>query len=456
VLKKLVISIILFFPLAVGAQSASPSAKVFDLSGKVKSDFTFFDPNYSGGVEMALGDINGDGLEEIILCPGSDSKANVKSYSAYGVEKDQFQAFADNFSGGCYLSSADINGDSQDEVVVGAGYGGGPHVKVFEIGKELNGFFAFSKNSRQGVRVSVQDLGSDGKAEIIAYSNYNSPATYALFGNDGHKIAEYNLSKEFNSNGLSLAAGDYNGDGSKEFAIAGGYGNKAEIKIFDINNKLLKTIAYYKSDYTGGLNLAAGDINGDKKDEIIVAESFNGSGDVSAYNFNGDRVLFFSVFAEQYSAGLKVAVGDVNGDGQTEIVAVPERVGLDLEKADYKFISVDLSKQTLYRYQNGMMLDKFLISSGKANTPTPVGDYKIFKKRPLVRMSWYFGAGNPQNYDLPNVPWVASFNGPYTIHGTYWHRNFGHPMSHGCVNMYTPDAKTVYNWVDIGTPVAIN
>ena len=58
-------------------------------------------------------------------------------------------------------------------------------------------------------------------------------------------------------------------------------------------------------------------------------------------------------------------------------------------------------------------------------------------------------------YNLPNVPWVASFKGAYTIHGTYWHHNFGHVMSHGCVNMLTAQAKLIYDWVEIGTKVII-
>jgi lipoprotein-anchoring transpeptidase ErfK/SrfK len=126
-----------------------------------------------------------------------------------------------------------------------------------------------------------------------------------------------------------------------------------------------------------------------------------------------------------------------------------------LKSDAYKFIDVDLSKQLLSYWQGGVKIGQYLISSGKEFSPTPKGTFTIFKKRAKVRMSWYYGPDNPRNYDLPNVPWVLSFKGPYTIHGTYWHHNFGHPMSHGCVNMRTPEAKIIYDWAPIGTPIII-
>lgn len=454
-LKKLVFLSFLLMPcFAQAASTTSPEARVFDLSGHLKSDFIFFDESYSGSVDMSLADVDGDGRKDILFCSGAGSKAMVKSYDYAGGKIGEFQAYGDNFLGGCYLSASDMNSDGKDEVITGAGFGGGPQVKIFSDSVEQRNFFAYSDKLRQGVRVAADDLGGDGKSEIIAFSNYNAPAGYAIFGNDGHKIAEYQL-KDLNANGISLSAGDFNGDGAIEFAIAGGYGNKPEIRIYGAKNELLKTITYHKSEYLGGLNLSAADINGDKKDEIIISKSFNGSGEISAYDFGGAKVLSFIAFEGGFSSGVKTAVGDVNGDGRLEIVAVPERVGASLSSGEYKFITVDLSRQTLYRFQNGALLDSFLISSGKAGTPTPKGDYAIYRKRPLVRMSWYFGPNSPLNYDLPNVPWVASFSGPFTLHGTYWHNNFGHPMSHGCVNMYTPDAKTVYEWADIGTPIEI-
>ena len=116
-----------------------------------------------------------------------------------------------------------------------------------------------------------------------------------------------------------------------------------------------------------------------------------------------------------------------------------------------KHIYVDLSKQTLYAYQGKTLVMQTLISSGKWH-PTPTGDFTIWIKLRATRMT---GGSGDDFYDLPNVPYVMFFFNQdvpqylgFSLHGAYWHNNFGHPMSHGCVNMRIVDAKELYDWVD--------
>ena len=114
-----------------------------------------------------------------------------------------------------------------------------------------------------------------------------------------------------------------------------------------------------------------------------------------------------------------------------------------------RWIDISLSQQRLTAYEGQVAVFSTLISSGLPATPTVVGRFAIQTKLPSQTMS---GPG----YWLPNVPYVMYFYAGYAIHGTYWHNNFGHPMSHGCVNMSTPDAAWLYGWADIGTPVVIH
>ncbi len=120
-----------------------------------------------------------------------------------------------------------------------------------------------------------------------------------------------------------------------------------------------------------------------------------------------------------------------------------------------KRIEVDLTHQKVYAFQNGQKVYEFLISSGKW-FPTPTGTFHIWGKFRYTRMS----GGNPAlhtYYNLPNVPYVMFFSNDqisasrgFSLHGTYWHHNFGHPMSHGCVNMRTEDAQTLFYWTTPG------
>ena len=113
-----------------------------------------------------------------------------------------------------------------------------------------------------------------------------------------------------------------------------------------------------------------------------------------------------------------------------------------------KAIVVNLEEQRVYAYENGRLVRDVLVSTGLPATPTVIGEYKIYVKREAQTMS---GPG----YYLPDVPYVMYFYEGYGLHGTYWHDNFGHPMSHGCVNLPTPEAQWFYTWTEIGTPVTI-
>jgi LysM repeat protein len=109
---------------------------------------------------------------------------------------------------------------------------------------------------------------------------------------------------------------------------------------------------------------------------------------------------------------------------------------------------VDLSDQMLYAYEGDTLVRSTLISSGRWPYPTVTGTYYIYLRYTSQRMR---GPG----YDLPGVPYVMYFYQGYALHGTYWHNNFGTPMSHGCVNMPTTEAEWAFNWASIGTPVTV-
>jgi LysM repeat protein len=114
-----------------------------------------------------------------------------------------------------------------------------------------------------------------------------------------------------------------------------------------------------------------------------------------------------------------------------------------------KQVVVDLTHQMVYAYQDGALIYSVLASTGLPGSPTVTGDYNVYVKYAAQTM---VGPG----YYLPDVPYVMYFYEGYGLHGTYWHNNFGHPMSHGCVNLPTPDAEWFFdNFVEVGTPIHI-
>jgi len=138
-----------------------------------------------------------------------------------------------------------------------------------------------------------------------------------------------------------------------------------------------------------------------------------------------------------------VPVANSNSNNPVPNVADPgARWGVGRE------VVVVLSTQMTYAYENGVLQRAALVSTGLPATPTVQGDYKIYLRYTSQTMS---GPG----YYLTGVPYVMYFYQGYGLHGTYWHNNFGQPMSRGCVNMRNDDAEWFFNFTSIGTPVNV-
>ena len=114
-----------------------------------------------------------------------------------------------------------------------------------------------------------------------------------------------------------------------------------------------------------------------------------------------------------------------------------------------RWIDVDLTHQSVYAYEGDTMVNSFIVSTGTWQYPTVTGQYNIYVKYRYANMH---GPG----YFLPDVPYVMYFYKGYGLHGTYWHHNFGTPMSHGCVNLQTDDAGWLFNWASVGTLVNVH
>jgi lipoprotein-anchoring transpeptidase ErfK/SrfK len=118
-------------------------------------------------------------------------------------------------------------------------------------------------------------------------------------------------------------------------------------------------------------------------------------------------------------------------------------------QSEERWIDVDVSEQRVTAYEGDAAVHTTLASTGLPATPTPEGQFRIWIK---LRYDDMAGA----DYYIEDVPFVMYFHEGYGLHGVTWHGNFGHPMSHGCVNLPTPEAEWFFNWADVGTLVVVH
>ncbi|MBT3230644.1 hypothetical protein HN358_02580 [Candidatus Uhrbacteria bacterium] len=251
-------------------------ARVFNGGGETyRTGFFSYNEDYIGGVQVVTSDINADGLSETVVADINQ----VFIYNNDGSLHASFYPYTQNYTGGINISVGDLESDGTVEIVTGTEDGGGAHVRIFNSdGVLINpGFFAYDEVYRGGVNVSIGDLNGDGWYEIICGAGTEGGPHVRMFNKDGALI----------NPGF--------------FA--------------------------YDPDFRGGVNVAAGDINGDGIDEIITGPGLGGAPEIKAFNNEGEEVMdSFWAFDTYDGLGAEVSTADLDGDGIAEIIAFTQDV----------------------------------------------------------------------------------------------------------------------------------
>ena len=154
-----------------GTKTASVSFASFDALGHIAVGDKFTPlPGFSGEVRVAIGDVNGDGILDLVAGEGPGGQPRVVVIDgAAGTVIRNFLAYEPTFTGGVYVATGDINGDGAADIFVGAGQGGGPRVRVIDgkTGAGIADFFIYESSFRGGVRVAAGDVNGDGVADLI-------------------------------------------------------------------------------------------------------------------------------------------------------------------------------------------------------------------------------------------------------------------------------------------------
>ena len=198
-----------------------PEVRLFTEDGLFIRGFKAFQAGFRGGVSLAVGNFDGVNRSSIVAGALSGGGPHVRIFDINTRPIGGFFAYDVAFKGGVEVATGDLDGDGIDEIVTGAGPGGGPHIRMFDKqGQALGGFFAFDDSYRGGVDVAVGDLDQDSEAEIIVAPGrgQGEVRVFGSIGNHKYSIMPFGFSY---AAGFQVDLADLNGDGAVELIIRG-------------------------------------------------------------------------------------------------------------------------------------------------------------------------------------------------------------------------------------------
>jgi uncharacterized protein (TIGR03118 family) len=249
----------------------------------------------------------------------------VKVYGLNGELRFDFMAYATSFRGGVHVATGDVNGDGFPDIVTGAGASGGPHLKVFDgrTGNLIREFFAYDASFHGGVNVAVGDINDDSFGDVITGAGAGGgPHAKAFDGQTGAEIRSFFAYDASFTGGVNVAAGDVDGDGNADIITGAGPGGGPHVKVFSgLDNSLMRSFFAYSADFHGGVFVASADFTGDGKADIVTGAGAGGGPHVEVFD-GTDLALTqsFYAFGPTFTGGVTVAVTDRNGDGRFDLV----------------------------------------------------------------------------------------------------------------------------------------
>ncbi len=407
---------------------------------ETNTEFLIPSDNHEGGLSIVVADLGSDSIPEIIIGNGLGQEPYVRVFRKDGSFIGQFLAYEKNMWSGVHVAVCDITGDGINEIVTSAGPGGGPHIRVFSnMGKPIEGgnFMAYNENFQGGVNITCGKINDEQTSKLITLPQATGGAHVRIWNYKNKKI---NLQNEFFAFDKKNVNGLVGTISNKKLFVAEEKSKKPVFKTYVIHSP--EKLIDEKQIEINSLGISSLFV---KNNELHLTSATNkfiqnvNTGEIQ--NINSE----FNIIA---------TTADLTGDGNEETIIAENKTSY-LESNLSKKIIVDTTKQRLYAFENGSLKNTFLISSSLKSGVTPVGKHKILAKLPIVHYAWFYGSGSPHNYDLGWVPFNLRFYPHIYIHYAPWHNNFGHPMSHGCVNVSLKNMKWIYAWSDVGTEVEV-
>ncbi|EKD49221.1 MAG: hypothetical protein ACD_63C00218G0001, partial [uncultured bacterium] len=297
---------------------SGPHVRTFTKNGKPSSGgFFAFAKTFKGGVRVAAGDVDGDGTDEIIVGSGPGGRSNVRVFEKNGNLKSiRYYPFGKSFTGGVDVAAADTDGDGKAEIAVSQ-FTKGNQVIVYKYNDAktvVGNFYAFGAKKKIGATVAMGDVDSDGDAEIVTGGGIGAGPQIRVFDPNGKvKPIQFFAFHKLSRSGVDVSVGDGDGDGKADIVATQLRGAEAWTKVYKYNDE--KTVIgewrSFPAGVESGANVEMFDLDGDGKAEVIVGAGPGGGPQVRTFKATGSlsgSVSFFAYYARVRS-GVNVTVG---------------------------------------------------------------------------------------------------------------------------------------------------
>lgn len=300
---------------ATGVAKGKMGAGRLNISTALELAASFADPSTSSGLSAAAA---ASSSYRIAVAPESGSPPTVRVFTNSGSEVvATFDAYASTFTGGVRLTMGDVDGDGAEEIVVVAGPGGGPQVRVFDLEGNLKSqFYAFEQKLRSGLYVATGDTNGDGIEEIAVSTDEGGGGRVAIFDKWGERIEDafrpYDASGSSNSPSVRVAMGDVDGDGEDELVVSRGVGYEPQIRVHEPDGTFIAEFLAYAQTYDKGVFVASGDLDGDGDDEIVTGTDNGGGPQVQIFDGVGTWLGTFFAYDSAFRGGVRLSVGNLS------------------------------------------------------------------------------------------------------------------------------------------------